>query len=287
MNISKIFISAIVLLLSSSVFGQTQVPNTFQSGQPARASEVNENFNAVVQGIQSLESSVQVGFEGLSEDNARLDGLEYMLVNLEGAVRALGQEYAVCSVRNTSACHGLLGQKDLALLTSILFWDIYIVTDPATINSVFALPYEKNIGISTDPTDDLVKLIFGRQANFTRGAGAPANAEVLVDSCEDPTVYLVPTGEPKTGGLGVDNGKTYVGDNAANPVTVDVTGGIYGLIHDYTNGFPDNYAFGPPQLCFPVSDRQGLYDSYPLIFREDTSTWGEEWSLTADDPLNP
>ena len=280
------------LLFSGMTLAQTQVPVTFQPGQPARAAEVNENFDAVVQGIQSLESSVQVGFEGLSEDNAlqyaSLDGLEYQLNKLEKAVQFLGQEYAVCSVRNISACYGLLGQKDLALLASILVFDTYVVADPAAINTILARPYEKNIGSPTDPTDDSVKLIFGRQANFTRGASYLVNAEVLVDSCENPTVYLVPTGESKTGGLGVDNGKTYLGDYLANPITVDVTGGTYGLIHDYTKGLPQNYTPpAPPQLCFPVSDREGLYDSYPLIFREDTSTWGEEWSLTADDPLNP
>jgi len=300
-------------LVSGIALGQTQVPNTFSAGQPARAAEVNENFDALESAIDLNATAItQIpagpegpqgdvgpqgpqgndGLQGLSEDsalhNARLYGLDYKLDKLEAAVRFLGQEYSVCSARNISACAGLLGQKDLALLLSILSLDIYIVADPAAFATIFALPYEKNIGIPTDPTDDSVKLIFGRQANFSRGSGAVVNAEVLVDSCEDPTVYLVPTGEPKTGGLGVDDGKIYVTDFEAAPVTVDVTGGTYGLIHDYTKGFPDNLGvFGPPQLCFPVSDREGLYDSYPLIFREDTSTWGEEWSLTADDPLNP
>jgi hypothetical protein len=58
MNISKIFISAIVLLLSSSVFAQTQVPNTFQSGQPARASEVNENFSELETAVNQNASDV-------------------------------------------------------------------------------------------------------------------------------------------------------------------------------------------------------------------------------------
>jgi type IV pilus assembly protein PilA len=48
------------ILVSGSVFpgmalAQTEVPHTFQTGQPARASEVNENFTALEQGIQQLE----------------------------------------------------------------------------------------------------------------------------------------------------------------------------------------------------------------------------------------
>jgi hypothetical protein len=35
------------LMISANVLAQTQVPHAFQSGQPARASEVNENFDAL------------------------------------------------------------------------------------------------------------------------------------------------------------------------------------------------------------------------------------------------
>jgi len=47
---TKIFttlIGTIGFIASGLAFGQTQVPNTFQAGQPARAAEVNENFTAV------------------------------------------------------------------------------------------------------------------------------------------------------------------------------------------------------------------------------------------------
>jgi hypothetical protein len=45
------------ILIAGTAFGQTQVPNTFQSGSPALASEVNENFDALVQAVQALEST--------------------------------------------------------------------------------------------------------------------------------------------------------------------------------------------------------------------------------------
>jgi len=48
------------ILIASTAFGQTQVPNTFQSGSPALASEVNENFDALAQAVQVLESTAPV-----------------------------------------------------------------------------------------------------------------------------------------------------------------------------------------------------------------------------------
>jgi len=40
---------SVCLILASSSYAQTQVPNTFSAGEPARASEINENFNEVEQ----------------------------------------------------------------------------------------------------------------------------------------------------------------------------------------------------------------------------------------------
>ena len=45
------------IFLAGTASGQTQVPNVFQSGQPALASEVNENFDVLVQAVQVLEST--------------------------------------------------------------------------------------------------------------------------------------------------------------------------------------------------------------------------------------
>jgi hypothetical protein len=360
MTLIRYTIVLVMILAAGLTYAQTQVPNVFQSGQPARASEVNENFNALESAIDSNATAItqipagpqgppgpqgdpgpqgpmgpigpqgatgpqgEQGPEGppggdLSTEvsviegeqvvqNDRLDalesthesalnGLDYRIYNLYEALKMLGQDGA-CSARNMSACQQLLGDTDLSILNSRLDFGTHVVIPSETLvtpsgnfNPVWAIVYERNLAISADPNDDRVKLVFGRQANFTRGAAGVSNAEVLVDSCTDPTVYLVPTGESRTGGLGVDNGRVYLGDSEAAPVTLDVTGGSYGLIHDYTKGLPSPQGgdgpasppTGPPPLCLPVSDRVGLYDSYPLIFWEDTSTWGTEWSPTADD----
>ena len=45
---------AILLLLPLSVLAQTQVPNVFEDGMPAKASEVNENFDALETAIDEV-----------------------------------------------------------------------------------------------------------------------------------------------------------------------------------------------------------------------------------------
>lgn len=57
MNLLRYTIVPIAILIAGTAFGQTQVPNTFQSGSPALASEVNENFDVLVQAVQVLEST--------------------------------------------------------------------------------------------------------------------------------------------------------------------------------------------------------------------------------------
>ncbi len=47
LNITSRLVGVTALLFSGNLLAQTAVPHTFASGQPARASEVNENFNEV------------------------------------------------------------------------------------------------------------------------------------------------------------------------------------------------------------------------------------------------
>jgi len=56
-NLFRYSIVPAAILVAGTAFGQTQVPNTFQSGQPALASEVNENFDTLAQAVQVLEST--------------------------------------------------------------------------------------------------------------------------------------------------------------------------------------------------------------------------------------
>ena len=45
------------LILSSVAFGEAEVPHSFEAGQPARAAEINANFDSVIQSIKSADTS--------------------------------------------------------------------------------------------------------------------------------------------------------------------------------------------------------------------------------------
>ena len=45
------------LILSSVALGEAEVPHSFEAGQPARAAEINANFDSVVQSIKSADTS--------------------------------------------------------------------------------------------------------------------------------------------------------------------------------------------------------------------------------------
>ena len=49
----------VALMLSANVFAQTQVPNTFQAGQPALAAEVNDNFSTLETAVNSNAAAIR------------------------------------------------------------------------------------------------------------------------------------------------------------------------------------------------------------------------------------
>ena len=64
------FLKVLVGILALTAYSaHAQVPNTFQSGQPARASEVNQNFSFLNNKVESSISEVSIilrGGQGLS-----------------------------------------------------------------------------------------------------------------------------------------------------------------------------------------------------------------------------
>lgn len=57
--ISKNFLTGVVVLASGVALGQTQVPNTFQAGQPARAADVNDNFSTLENAVNTNAADIQ------------------------------------------------------------------------------------------------------------------------------------------------------------------------------------------------------------------------------------
>lgn len=75
----KAFLALVGCLLVHTAFAQTQIPNIFSAGQPARAAEVNENFSTLAGSIDQV-----------STENAALDGRLTMLETTGGTGCELG-----------------------------------------------------------------------------------------------------------------------------------------------------------------------------------------------------
>ena len=69
--ITNIF-CAVALSASGLTFGQTQVPHTFQAGQPARAAEVNENFSAMETAVNDNASALAVNETAIQQNTAAI-----------------------------------------------------------------------------------------------------------------------------------------------------------------------------------------------------------------------
>ena len=81
----KTQLTAILLVaLSATAVAQTQVPNTFQAGQTARAADVNANFDTMETAVDQVSSRVD-------EVNSRVDSVNSRLTSVEGVVNGSGE----------------------------------------------------------------------------------------------------------------------------------------------------------------------------------------------------
>lgn len=226
-------------LFSGAALGQTQVPNTFQAGQPASAAEVNANFS-------ELESAVNKNANDTSDHEQRLDRVEndldlvldrvipcsdYKLYGCTRSTSANGTTFTRAGFNGRFQVAAYLDETALVLSDSVFF------------------------AISADGAD-FTNLWIGGSANLTRnlaGEFSPA----LVDDCDNPTIQLVPTGDPASSRLVTNNGNFYRHMNTPIIETVDVTGQTFGLINQQT---PGNII----ESCTLVNDQTGLFDSYAI-----------------------
>jgi len=72
---NHVFVSLFTLVLSGNTFAQTQVPHTFSSGQPARAAEVNENFEEVESAIDQNASEIAANASAIAELRVAINAL--------------------------------------------------------------------------------------------------------------------------------------------------------------------------------------------------------------------
>jgi hypothetical protein len=135
MNTSKIFISAFVVLLSSSVFGQTQVPNTFQSGQPARAAEVNANFSELENAVNQNASDIVANTASIQAIGSPrvLDGGD----NEIGRLISIGENHWSIEVITQQGYLITVSTRDGKINTGLLFFASFDCTGTPHIDSTF------------------------------------------------------------------------------------------------------------------------------------------------------
>ena len=88
LKIRKILLAVIGISISCFALGATSVPNTFKTGEPAKASEVNENFSTLASAINTnatADESVVTDVAALKVTSAALasPGKEYSILSSE------------------------------------------------------------------------------------------------------------------------------------------------------------------------------------------------------------
>ena len=82
--------------MAGIAFGQTQVPNTFQSGQPARAAEVNDNFATVETAVNDNASDISSNTTAINSNSGAIQANTQAVARLIAIaiprVKANGQE---------------------------------------------------------------------------------------------------------------------------------------------------------------------------------------------------
>ena len=245
-KLTKRFLAlASTLIITSIANGQTQVPNDFLAGQPARAAEVNENFQTLEEAIDQNLSDIAT----LNSDEAerRLQYIESVLVSIKDQMTICGDSEmygctdAISSNGTIYERNGYMGRERIGTFL--------LVNAQNVLDKVFWATPESRF--------DFTNLWIGGTANLTRSLGNLDLGPVLVDDCNNPTVELAPTGEPPSSRIRVNSGNFYLHMGTPLLETIDVTGPSYGLINPQFHG-------NIIEACTVVTDRVGLYDSYSI-----------------------
>ncbi len=129
-------VGVIALMISGNIYAQTQVPNTFQTGQPARAAEVNANFS-------TLESAANQNAADISANNS---AMQADVVALQAQVAALEATVAGMSpsILNISYLTGvdLVDDSDTGPVNGRT-----LIFDKLQTDSVLRITYSDNIRV--------------------------------------------------------------------------------------------------------------------------------------------
>lgn len=301
----------IVFLYSTMAIGQTEVPNTFETGQPARAAEVNANFDALENAADANSAAIDANSQALGANSQAID-----------ANATAVQQNASSISDNTSAWTEAdqavldqVGEADLRIITRIREVEMqfrrafdtvfncgefvyYGCTTATSISTGLVLDIPDNAwrfgqqklilkwrgpdgresfqAVSIDGS--ISSLWIGGHANVGRANPNslvnPFLTPALVDDCDNPTLELVMIGELSSRHLRANDGWIYEAEPLTPVGPVDVTGQLYGVINRRLPEVPDQ---DPP--CTMVNDKIGFYEAYALSPLIDIAAQGTDWML--------
>jgi hypothetical protein len=243
------------LFISVDAFGQTQVPHTFQAGQPARAAEVNENFEAIASAIDAVDGNSNV------LDQNELTSIWSNSLNAHFDLVKIGNDLYSCGQHALFGCDRAISSNGtefggLIYRPRTASLDFF---DPVSFIRIAAVPVAIGSGFG--------ELRFVGHANLTahRNLG-----QMLVNDCDNPTIGYVqqnrnPRGPSTPSTVMSNSGRIYELDSF-DSVDVDVTGNTYGVMNFVIH--TDNTT----PICTPgISDRTGVWQQYTYTFAVDLS----------------
>ena len=141
-------VGVIALMISGNIYAQTQIPNTFQAGQPARAAEVNANFSTLESAANQNAADISTNAADILANNS---AIQADVVALQAQVAALEVTVAGLSpsILNISYVAGSNVSVDLdnGTVTGRV-----LIFDKLEANSVLRITYSDNLRVlSKDP----------------------------------------------------------------------------------------------------------------------------------------
>jgi hypothetical protein len=203
-------LSILALNVSGLAFGQTQVPNTFQAGQPARAAEVNDNFAI-------LETAV-------NDNDGRIAALEAQIQALEALVTSLQAE-RVPNLSSYLRIDETDPQRPIAWFESV---NVKIVNGSGTtagaVNGLgnLIVGYDEDRGPGITDKSGSHNLVVGPAHNYTSYGGFVAG---LSNTTSAPNASVI-GGEANTAS-GASSSVTAGFINTASGLASSVTGGFF------------------------------------------------------------
>lgn len=270
----------LILIASGNALAQMQVPNDFTAGQPARAAEVNENFDALASAVDQNASDISANLEAIQTNAAAIEALDVAAIDYD---LQLATDYGRRGMSSGGASLDILAQLvgTLGLTCADANYGKFIgctqlTAGDGTVWPIISTSLELGLAIlriQEDPSAVVYAaqsisgdMLIGGPANFTRGTYRDDDdVRNLVDDCDSPTLAMTPVLLGATNSRWrVNNGGYYY---ATDPVTptgqIDVTGQMVGIVK---NIIPFHQSSADSVVWCEMSDQvTGVYSTFELL----------------------